>query len=110
LGLWKDEWDKEKNNGNYTIYNEINDLLIKLRDGVRKKIPEENFNLWKLDAVLGIFGEEDKNKIIENKEESETTKIRWWGDIDKPKKVYLLPYKYILTQILMLISKECLFI
>ncbi|MGC9167204.1 MAG: hypothetical protein ACP5GR_06160, partial [Thermoplasmata archaeon] len=79
LGLWKEEW--RKNRKNYTLYNEINDLLIKLRDGVREKIPEENFNLWKLDAVLGIFGKENKNKIKENKEESETNQIRWWVEI-----------------------------
>jgi hypothetical protein len=79
LGLWKDEWDKEKNNENYTIYNEINNLLIKLRDLVKEKIPEENFDLWKLDSVLGIIERENKKtKNKENEEESETNQINWW--------------------------------
>ncbi|MGC9067300.1 MAG: McrB family protein, partial [Minisyncoccia bacterium] len=79
LGLWKDEWDKEKNNENYTIYNEINNLLIKLRDLVKEKIPEENFDLWKLDSVFGIIeGKNKKTKNKENEEESETNQIRWW--------------------------------
>ncbi len=68
LNIQSPGWDFPQN------YKDVNNILLKLKDKVAKEIPEENFDLWKLDAVLGEIGKEKRDVDSELND----SKVQWW--------------------------------